>query len=112
MHVIGTEMHESSRIDQQLFGRCGRQGEPGTVQMYIAAEDKLLESAFGKQSADKYLKTGKNRPSSYWIPLFQRAQKKVENQHYRSRKILMFNEKMLAKSQREMGLDPILDNFD
>lgn len=112
MHVIGTEMHESSRIDQQLFGRCGRQGQPGTVQLYIAAEDKLLESAYGKQKAQQYRKAGTTRTASYWIPFFHRAQAKVENQHYRSRKILMYNEKQLAKSQREMGLDPILDNFD
>ncbi len=112
MHVIGTEMHESSRIDQQLFGRCGRQGDPGSVQLYISAEDKLLESAFGKQSAQRYRKIGKIRTASYWISLFHRAQRKVENQHYRSRRILMYNEKMLAKSQREMGLDPILDSFD
>ncbi|MEL7497975.1 MAG: DEAD/DEAH box helicase [Planctomycetota bacterium] len=112
MHVIGTEMHESSRIDQQLFGRCGRQGDPGTVQLYIAAEDTLLDSAFGKQTAQRYRKTGRNRTASYWISLFRRAQQKVENQHYRSRRILMYNEKQLAKSQREMGLDPILDSFD
>lgn len=112
MHVVGTEMHESSRIDQQLFGRCGRQGDPGTVQLYIAAEDQLLESAFGKQSAERYRKIGKTRIASYWISLFHRAQQKVESQHYRSRRILMYNEKMLAKSQREMGLDPILDSFD
>lgn len=112
MHVIGTEMHESSRIDQQLFGRCGRQGDPGTVQLYIAAEDLLLESAYGKQKAEKYRKAGKTRKASYWISLFNKAQQKVENQHYRSRRILMYNEKMLAKSQREMGLDPILDSFD
>ena len=112
LHVIGTEMHESSRIDQQLFGRCGRQGDPGTVQLYISAEDKLLESAFGKQKADRIRKTAKIRGRRYWIRLFEKAQKKVESQHYRSRKILMFNEKQLAKSQREMGLDPILDNFE
>jgi preprotein translocase subunit SecA len=112
MHVIGTEMHESSRIDQQLFGRCARQGDPGSVQLYIAAEDKLLESAYGKQTAQKYRRTGKTRKASYWISLFHKAQQKVENQHYRSRRILMYNEKMLAKSQREMGLDPILDNFE
>ncbi len=112
LHVVGTEMHESSRIDQQLFGRCGRQGDPGTVQLYLCAEDKLLESAFGKQKADKLRKSAKSRGRSYWIRLFEKAQKKVESQHYRSRKILMFNEKQLAKSQREMGLDPILDNFE
>ncbi|QEG20165.1 preprotein translocase subunit SecA [Mariniblastus fucicola] len=112
LHVIGTEMHESSRIDQQLFGRCGRQGDPGSVQLYICAEDKLLESAFGKQKADRIRKTAKIRGRRYWIRLFEKAQNKVESQHYRSRKILMFNEKQLAKSQREMGLDPILDNFE
>jgi len=44
--------------------------------------------------------------------MFKKAQSKVESQHYRSRKILMFSEKQLAKSQREMGLDPILDNYE
>lgn len=112
LHVIGTEMHESSRIDQQLFGRCGRQGDPGTVQQYISAEDKLLESAFGQQSATRHRKFAKSRSKQHWIRLFHRAQAKVENQHYRSRKSLMFSEKQLAKSQREMGLDPILDNYE
>ena len=48
LHVIGTEMHESSRIDQQLFGRCGRQGDPGTVQLYIVPKtncsNQLMEN--------------------------------------------------------------------
>jgi preprotein translocase subunit SecA len=68
--------------------------------------------AFGKAAGDRYRKTGKIRSNDSWIRLMKRAQQKVENQHYRARKILMYNEKMLAKSQREMGLDPILDNFD
>ena len=112
LHVIGTEMHESSRIDQQLFGRCGRQGDPGTVQLYISADDQLLEAAFGLPTAIRYRKSAKSRGRNYWISMFKKAQNKVENQHYRSRKILMFSEKQLAKSQREMGLDPILDNFE
>jgi preprotein translocase subunit SecA len=112
MHVVGTEMHESSRIDQQLFGRCGRQGDPGTVQLYISAEDKLLDSAYGKLAADRYRKNGKNRTTPNWLDRFTRAQRKVENQHYRARRILMYNEKELAKAQREMGLDPILDNYE
>ncbi len=112
MHVIGTEMHDSARIDRQLFGRCARQGDPGSVQLYISAEDKLLDSAYGKQKADRLRATGKSRTASYWIRMFEKAQQKVEKQHYRSRRILMYNEKMLAKSQREMGLDPILDNFE
>ncbi len=112
LHVIGTEMHESSRIDRQLLGRCGRQGDPGSFQQFISAEDKLLDSAFGKVKADRYRKNGKSRSHRSWIDLFRKAQQKVENQHYRARKILMYNEKMLAKSHREMGLDPILDVYD
>ena len=112
MHVVGTEMHESSRIDQQLFGRCGRQGDPGTVQLYVSAEDQLLDSAYGKLTADRYRTNGKNRTTEYWLNLFTKAQRKVENQHYRARRILMYNEKELSKAQREMGLDPILDNYE
>jgi preprotein translocase subunit SecA len=112
MHVIGTDMHDSSRIDQQLFGRCGRQGDPGSVQLYISAEDKLLDTAFGKSRADAYRKNGKTRSVQQWLKLFHKAQAEVERQHYRSRRILMYNEKMIAKSQREMGLDPILDSFE
>lgn len=112
LHVIGTELHESARIDNQLFGRCGRQGDPGTVQQYVAWDDKLLDTAFGVEIANRHRKSGETRTDAWWINLFYRAQKKVENRHYRSRKVLMYSEKMLAKSQREMGLDPILDNYD
>ena len=112
LHVVGTEMHESARIDRQLLGRCGRQGDPGSFCQFISSEDKLLESAYGKQKADRYRIIGKIRSSRWWIDLFRKAQRKVENQHYRSRKILMYNEKQLAKSHREMGLDPILDVYD
>lgn len=112
LHVIGTEMHDSARIDRQLLGRCGRQGDPGSFQQFVCSEDKLLENAYGKQKADRYRKTGKIRSTRWWINLFAKAQRKVEDQHYRARKILMFNEKMLAKSHREMGLDPILDVYD
>ena len=112
LHVIGTEMHESARIDLQLLGRCGRQGDPGSFRQFVSADDKLLESAFGKQKADRYRIIGKIRSARWWIELFRKAQRKVEKQHYRARKILMYNEKQLAKSHREMGLDPILDVYD
>jgi preprotein translocase subunit SecA len=112
LHVIGSEMHQSSRIDRQLFGRCGRQGDPGSVRQFISMEDDLLDQAFGRRAATRYRKIGKSRTNRFWIHLFAKAQSKVEHQHYRARRILMYNEKMLARSQREMGLDPILDNYD
>ncbi|MDG2185991.1 MAG: helicase-related protein, partial [Mariniblastus sp.] len=112
LHVICTEMHDSARIDLQLFGRCGRQGDPGSFRQYVSAEDLLLDSAFGRNTANRYRKIGKIRSDRWWIELFRKAQKKLENQHYRARKILMYNEKQLAKSHNEMGLDPILDVYD
>ncbi len=43
LHVIATERHESERIDRQLFGRAGRQGDPGSAQAFVSAEDDLLK---------------------------------------------------------------------
>jgi preprotein translocase subunit SecA len=43
LHVIATERHESGRVDRQLFGRAGRQGDPGSAQAYVSAEDELLQ---------------------------------------------------------------------
>jgi preprotein translocase subunit SecA len=110
--VIGTELHESARIDRQLFGRCGRQGDPGSVHQHISHEDKLLDVAFGSARAAKLRATGKSRPDTWWTSLMTRAQRKVERRHFRARKSLMYNEKAMMKTQREMGLDPVLDHPD
>ena len=47
LHVICTEMHDASRIDRQLIGRCGRQGDPGTFRQYLALDDDLLLAGLG-----------------------------------------------------------------
>jgi preprotein translocase subunit SecA len=47
LHVIATELHESARIDRQLFGRCGRQGDPGTVEAIVSLEDELIRVYLG-----------------------------------------------------------------
>lgn len=112
LHVLGTELHESARIDRQLFGRCARQGDPGTIRQFLAQDDPLIEVAYGTARANGYRKTGKHKSTRWWVNLFVRAQEKVERRHYRARKILMYNEAHLAKSQKEMGLDPILDHLD
>jgi preprotein translocase subunit SecA len=112
LHVIGTELHESARVDLQLFGRCARQGDPGTIRQFLAHDDQLLDTAHGMARANWYRKIGKLRGTEWWVKLFRRAQEKVEKRHYRARKILMYNEAQLAKSQKEMGLDPILDHLD
>ncbi len=51
LHVIVTEMHDASRIDRQLIGRCGRQGDPGTFRQYLALDDDLLLAGLGPKKA-------------------------------------------------------------
>jgi preprotein translocase subunit SecA len=99
LHVICTEMHESARIDRQLIGRCGRQGDPGTYRQYLSLEDELLKKAYGK----------KRRFVSLFERLFIRAQRKVERKSYRNRKVMLYYEKERKKMQRAMGQDPYLD---
>ncbi|NBX29139.1 preprotein translocase subunit SecA, partial [bacterium] len=51
LHVICTELHDSARIDRQLVGRCGRQGDPGTWRLYVACDDDILISGYGPRRA-------------------------------------------------------------
>ena len=53
LHVICTEMHDASRIDRQLIGRCGRQGDPGTFRPYLALDDDLLLAGLGPEKSRK-----------------------------------------------------------
>ena len=52
LHVVGTELHDSARIDRQLIGRCARQGDPGSYRQFMSLEDKMLEEAHGDQKAE------------------------------------------------------------
>ena len=58
LHVICTEMHDSSRIDRQLIGRCGRQGDPGTFRQYLALDDELLLAGLGPDKSRKLKELG------------------------------------------------------
>jgi len=53
LHVICTELHESQRIDRQLIGRCGRQGDPGTYRQFLALDDEILLVGFGPKNPKK-----------------------------------------------------------
>jgi len=91
LHVIATERHESSRIDRQLFGRCGRQGDPGSTQTLLSLEDDLVrrESAAWISSAVQYLLnvSGGRRILLQWATsfLFWTVQRKAEFRNRRSR---------------------------
>jgi preprotein translocase subunit SecA len=111
LHVICTEMHDASRIDRQLIGRCGRQGDPGTFRQYLALDDDLLLAGLGPKKSDKLKARGEKSagPFRRLRRLFRKAQRKVERRHFRQRKSLMYFEKERKKTQRQMGQDPYLD---
>ncbi len=111
LHVICTEMHDSARIDRQLIGRCGRQGDPGTFRQYVALDDELLIAGLGPKKGHKLEDLGQDTEVGYdsYERLFKKAQRKVERKHFRDRKALMYFEKQRKKMQRQMGQDPYLD---
>jgi preprotein translocase subunit SecA len=114
LHVICTELHESQRIDRQLIGRCGRQGDPGTYRQFLALDDEILEVGFGPKKAealkDRGLALAGSGPVNGFDALFYKAQRKVERRHFYDRKVLLYHEKERQKMQRQMGQDPYLDS--
>lgn len=93
LYIIGTERHESRRIDNQLRGRSGRQGDPGESRFYLSLEDHLLR-IFGsdriKTIMDRMgVEEGEYIESKMVTRAVEKAQKKVENLHFESRKHLL-----------------------
>jgi preprotein translocase subunit SecA len=120
LHVVVTEMHDSARIDRQLVGRSGRQGDPGSYRVFLALDDDLLRAGFGPRRAEKLKQLGRrsssNRahaaqaefPASY-ARLFHRAQQRVERRKFHERKRLLALEKQRTQNAQPLGLDPHLD---
>ncbi len=105
LYIIGTERHESRRIDNQLRGRSGRQGDPGVSQFYLSLEDNLLR-IFGSDKIKNIMERlgieeGEHIESGMVTRAVENAQKKVENLHYESRKhILEYDD--VANEQRKV----------
>ncbi|MDL0108135.1 preprotein translocase subunit SecA [Campylobacter felis] len=93
LYIIGTERHESRRIDNQLRGRAGRQGDPGVSRFYLSLEDNLLR-IFGGDKIKSIMerlgiKEGESIESRIVTRAVENAQKKVESLHFESRKHLL-----------------------
>ena len=105
LYIIGTERHENRRIDNQLRGRSGRQGDPGTTQFYLSLEDNLLR-IFGSDKIKSIMERlgvedGEYIESKMVTRAVEKAQKKVENMHYEGRKhIVEYDD--VANEQRKI----------
>ncbi|MEN0111077.1 MAG: preprotein translocase subunit SecA [Planctomycetota bacterium] len=112
LHVVCTELHESRRIDRQLIGRCGRQGDPGSYRQFLALDDEILLQGYGPKRSARLKAQGErlgDAPAGRMEALFTKAQAKVERRHFRDRKVLLYHEKERQKLQRQMSQDPYLD---
>jgi len=105
LYIIGTERHENRRIDNQLRGRSGRQGDAGTTQFYLSLEDNLLR-IFGSDKIKSIMERlgvedGEYIESKMVTRAVEKAQKKVENMHYEGRKqIVEYDD--VANEQRKI----------
>ncbi|MEO8147137.1 MAG: preprotein translocase subunit SecA [Bacteroidia bacterium] len=103
--IVGTERHESRRVDRQLRGRAGRQGDPGSTQFFVSLEDNLMR-LFGSERIAKLmdrmgLEEGEVIQHSMITKSIERAQKKVEENHFGTRKRLLEYDDVM-NSQREV----------
>ena len=122
LFIIGTERHESRRIDNQLRGRSGRQGDPGASKFFLSLEDDLMR-IFGSEKLDSVLKTlglsdGESIQHPWITKALERAQKKVEARNFEIRKSLLrfddvMNEqrKIIYDQRKEIIQDSDLDNL-
>ena len=103
--IIGTERHESRRVDRQLRGRAGRQGDPGSSQFFVSLEDKLMRLFGSERIASMMdrmgLKEGEVIQAGMMSKAIERAQKKVEENHFGVRKRLLEYDDVM-NSQREV----------
>ena len=105
LYVIGTERHESRRVDRQLRGRCSRQGDPGQTKFFLSLEDNLmrlfLQGNLASRLMEGSMRDGEELEHSLLNRSIESAQKKVEQQNYSIRKRLLQYDDVLNQ-QREV----------
>ncbi|WP_297212154.1 MULTISPECIES: preprotein translocase subunit SecA [Thermodesulfovibrio] len=106
LHIIGTERHESRRIDNQLRGRAGRQGDPGSSRFYLSLEDELLRLFGGErlQSLMQFLKIEDDTPieNKMVSKAIENAQKRVEAHNFDIRKHLLKYDDVMNSQRKEI----------
>jgi preprotein translocase subunit SecA len=116
LHIIGTERHESRRIDNQLRGRAGRQGDNGSSRFFLALDDDLMKMFAGKATLALLSRLGMKEGDAIEAPMLTRAvekaQRKVEERNFQSRKtILEYDEPMEYQRRKFYGMrQPVLEH--
>ena len=106
LHVVGTERHDSRRIDNQLRGRAGRQGDPGSSRFFLSLEDKLLRVFAGDFVKTMLGYLGMEEGEAIESPMVTRriegAQKKVEERHFDQRKHLLEYDEVMDEQRKQV----------
>lgn len=105
LHVILSEYHDSPRQDQQLWGRCGRQGQPGTYRQFLSLDDAILDQAYGDLVAADL----RNNRHGNQAAILAAAQQMLERRRQQNRMTALYHEKRRLRAIWEMGRDPLLD---
>src|SRR5947208_10538043 len=104
LHIVATERHESRRIDNQLRGRSGRQGDPGSSRFYLSLQDDLLRIFGGEKMQNLMLKLGMEEDMPIESKMITRriaaAQKAVEVQNFEARKHLLEYDDVMNKQRQ------------
>ncbi len=104
LHVIGTERHTSRRIDNQLRGRSGRQGDPGSSRFYVSLQDDLMKLFMNDWTVNVMKRLGMGEGESIESPMITksiiRAQKKVEERNYLARKNLLEYDEVMEHQRK------------
>ncbi len=106
MHIIGTERHDARRIDNQLRGRAGRQGDPGSSRFYLCLEDDLMRIFAGEWVSGLLARLGMEEGQAIESRMVSRrisaAQKKVEERHFDARKHLLEYDEVMDHQRKEV----------
>src|SRR4051812_39687402 len=106
LHIIGTERHESRRIDNQLRGRAGRQGDPGSSRFFLSLEDDLMRKFAGEWVSAVLTRLGMEEGEAIESKLVSRriegAQKKVEERNFDSRKNLLEYDEVMDEQRKRI----------
>ncbi|WP_166821655.1 preprotein translocase subunit SecA [Thalassoroseus pseudoceratinae] len=112
LHVIGTELHDSARIDRQLAGRCARQGDPGSFRQFMAITDEILVEAYRESAPQVVAELQSEKDLTRARRVLRDCQRRVESRHVGDRKRLLHAIRERGKLYERMGFDPFLDTPD